>query len=71
LDHGFTHFNLRIRPILAYVVRRTGAEQPGRLWLTVEDALGAAVPAPVKRILRELQRTPQLTRPPAGTAEKA
>jgi A/G-specific adenine glycosylase len=71
LDHGFTHFKLRIRPILAYVVRRTGAEQPGRLWLTVEDALGAAVPAPVKRILRELHRTAQLTRPPAGTAEKA
>jgi A/G-specific adenine glycosylase len=71
LDHGFTHFKLRIRPILAYVARRTGAEEPGRLWLTVEDALGAAIPAPVKRILQELHRTPQLTRPPAGTAEKA
>lgn len=70
LDHGFTHFKLRIRPILAHVVRRTSAEEPGRLWLTVDDALGAAVPAPVKRILRELYGMPQLTRPPVGTAEK-
>jgi len=70
LDHGFTHFKLRIRPILAHVVRQEGAEEPGRLWLTVGDALGAAVPAPVKRILRELRRTAQLTRPLVGTAEK-
>ena len=70
VDHGFTHFKLRIRPVLAQVVRHTGAEEPGGLWLTVEDALGAAIPAPVKRILGELRCAPDLTARLAGTAGK-
>jgi A/G-specific adenine glycosylase len=56
VDHGFTHYRLRIQPMLAQAIRRPGAEEPGLLWLTLEDALGAALPAPVKRILKQLQR---------------
>jgi hypothetical protein len=31
------------------------AQSPGHVWLTVEDAIGAAVPAPVRTILRRLR----------------
>ena len=54
IDHGFTHFRLRITPVVAHTTRSLRAEEPGRLWLTVDDALGAAIPAPVKRILDAL-----------------
>jgi A/G-specific adenine glycosylase len=55
VHHGFTHFKLRIRPVLAQVVRPLGTQEPGLLWVTVQDALGAAIPAPVKRILADLR----------------
>jgi A/G-specific adenine glycosylase len=70
VDHGFTHFKLRIRPVLAQVARPPGVQEPGLLWLTLEDALGAAIPAPVKRILGELRGAHQITRRLVGTAEK-
>jgi A/G-specific adenine glycosylase len=56
IDHGFTHFRLRITPVFVTVRPRVGAEEPGRIWLTPEDALGAAIPVPVKRILTALPR---------------
>ena len=56
IDHGFTHFRLRITPVVAHATRGRGTEEPGRLWLSVEEALGAAIPAPVKQILRTLAR---------------
>jgi A/G-specific adenine glycosylase len=50
--HGFTHFTLEIRPrryrVTAFAAR---AESPGHVWLPVAEALGAAIPAPVRRIL--------------------
>lgn len=54
IDHGFTHFRLRIQPLLCYVKPR---ESPGRLWLDIGDAQGAAIPTPVKNLLQDLQRT--------------
>jgi A/G-specific adenine glycosylase len=54
IDHGFTHFRLRITPVVAHTTRGLRTEEPGRLWLTVDDALGAAIPSPVKRILDAL-----------------
>ena len=54
-DHAFTHFKLRIHPKVMRVRRiAPRAEQSGRLWLSLEDALQAAVPAPVKKLLRAL-----------------
>ena len=50
--HSFTHFKLDITPrrlVIARVALRAAA--PGVMWLPVSDALGAAIPAPVKRIL--------------------
>ena len=52
--HGFTHFRLRIRPVLAHVKRGLGVEAPGRIWLTPDEARGAAIPVPVRKILTAL-----------------
>ena len=54
-EHGFTHFTLALEPWLV----RTGTVRPearegGRRWLALEDAAGAALPAPIKRLLRSL-----------------
>ena len=55
LEHGFSHFRLRAQPLLC-AVRDAGprAEAPGRMWLDVADAAAAAVPAPVRTVLRSL-----------------
>ena len=51
IEHGFTHFRLRIRPLLYEM----SAEGSG-LWIDVDDALAAAIPTPVKKLLQDLQR---------------
>jgi A/G-specific adenine glycosylase len=52
LEHGFTHFRLRVRPLRCAVSKiLPRAEAPGRIWLDLEDAARAAVPAPVRRLL--------------------
>jgi A/G-specific adenine glycosylase len=56
MRHGFTHFALNITPVLLRVTRiEPRAQSPGHVWLTVEDAIGAAVPAAVRTILRRLR----------------
>lgn len=54
LVHVFTHFRLRIQPWLLHVARPLTAEQPGRLWLALEDVQRAALPTPVRRLLSSL-----------------
>ena len=52
IEHGFTHFRLNIQPIrcsVGKVLARAAA--PGRIWLDVAEAAGAAVPAPVRKLL--------------------
>ncbi|MFA5370403.1 MAG: A/G-specific adenine glycosylase [Sideroxydans sp.] len=56
--HTFTHFKLHITPLrveLAHKAQRTA--QPGSVWLDLTEALGAAIPTPVRRLLQELVRT--------------
>jgi A/G-specific adenine glycosylase len=53
LEHGFTHFRLRARPVLCSTVN--GAES-GQLWMDTAEAMRAAVPAPVRRVLSALRR---------------
>jgi A/G-specific adenine glycosylase len=54
--HGFTHFGLTITPLLLRVERlEQGARETGQVWLSLDDAIGAAVPAPVREILRQLR----------------
>jgi A/G-specific adenine glycosylase len=59
IDHGFTHFRLRIQPLLC---EADCAQTPGGLWIDLEDASSAALPAPVKKLLQDLQRNATPTR---------
>jgi len=55
IEHGFTHFRLTLHPQPCAVhtwPRR--AEEPGLVWLPLADVGGAALPAPIKKLL--LQR---------------
>ncbi|MGE0557957.1 MAG: A/G-specific adenine glycosylase [Burkholderiales bacterium] len=55
IAHAFTHFRLDILPQPATVSAwPQRAEEPGRLWITPDDALRAAVPAPVRGIIEQL-----------------
>jgi A/G-specific adenine glycosylase len=55
IEHAFTHYRLTILPqrvsVRSWPPR---AESPGLLWLTREDALAAALPAPIRKLLRSL-----------------
>lgn len=53
LMHAFTHFRLKIlpRPLrVTGVIRQDGT--PGRLWLGLDEAAGAALPTPVRKLLQ-------------------
>jgi len=55
IAHGFTHFKLDIRPLRLRVSALVPeAAEPGVMWLSLEEARGAAIPAPVRRILAAL-----------------
>lgn len=55
IAHGFTHFKLDIHPVrLDVAASDARAEEPGLVWLPLEEAREAAIPAPVKRILAAL-----------------
>ena len=52
LRHTFTHFALEIRPWRCEVLgARPRAAQPATIWLGIEEAMQAAIPAPVKKLL--------------------
>jgi A/G-specific adenine glycosylase len=53
LNHSFTHFKLHIQPIQLHLVPRH-TSQPGQIWLTPEDALDAALPTPVRKLVSRL-----------------
>jgi A/G-specific adenine glycosylase len=55
MQHTFTHFRLRIVPRLFEVTAlQPGVRETGGLWLTPADAMGAALPKPVREILKGL-----------------
>jgi len=55
IEHGFTHYRLTLRPQrLAVRSWPPRAEAPGLVWLTRDDALAAALPAPIRSLLRSL-----------------
>ncbi len=52
LSHTFTHFKLHIEPrILQVESMLNKAGETGQVWLSIEDAIGAAVPTPVRKLL--------------------
>ncbi|MBL0122721.1 MAG: A/G-specific adenine glycosylase [Betaproteobacteria bacterium] len=53
VEHGFTHYSLSIFPVeIAVTGIAIRAMEPGLMWVNLEEATGAAIPAPVKRILQ-------------------
>ena len=52
LAHGFTHFRLQIQPLLCRVeTLAPGVRAPGQLWFSLEEAHGAAIPVPVRKLI--------------------
>lgn len=55
LDHTFTHFRLRIHPqplqVISYPAALKAQGQDETMWITPDDALKAAIPAPVRKLL--------------------
>ena len=57
IDHGFTHFSLTIFPTEINPAKfALSAMEPGLMWVNVDDAMDAAIPAPVKRILESVRK---------------
>jgi A/G-specific adenine glycosylase len=56
-SHTFTHFKLHIQPQPLHVLTlNSSLREAGQIWLNVEDAIGAAIPTPVRKILQSLLR---------------
>jgi len=55
LDHAFSHFRLRIVPLLLHAKPGNAAMEPGVQWLDPDASGAAALPAPIRRILEDLQ----------------
>src|SRR5512139_4329081 len=53
--HTFTHFKLHITPVLLRLAHKPArVQEAGSVWLDVGEALGAAIPTPVRSLLRQL-----------------
>jgi len=56
--HTFTHFRLHITPLKIELSHKPlRITQPGSLWLDVGEALRAAIPTPVRKVLGNLGRS--------------
>jgi A/G-specific adenine glycosylase len=65
--HTFTHFKLHITPLKIQLARKPlRASEPGNVWLDVGEALRAAIPTPVRSMLKELRRGTTTPSPLAG-----
>jgi A/G-specific adenine glycosylase len=54
-SHGFTHFKLHVVPYRARLARRLDRVGEGtHVWLKTDRLAGAALPAPVKKLLLAL-----------------
>lgn len=56
LWHTFTHFKLEITPQPLQLVGRRAETSPDRQWLPFADAIGAALPTPVRTLLKTLRQ---------------
>jgi A/G-specific adenine glycosylase len=54
-EHAFTHFTLEVTPWLLHPLRRaTLATDRPATWLPLSDLAGAALPAPVRKLLKKM-----------------
>jgi A/G-specific adenine glycosylase len=56
INHSFTHFKLQIQPVQIHLKPRQ-ANLPGHIWLSPADALDAALPAPIRKLVDQLMHT--------------
>lgn len=72
IEHAFTHFRLTLRP-LPCAVREWpySAQSPGLLWLALADVGGAALPAPIKKLLHSRDGTRALVAQRRGSRKSA
>ena len=56
LAHSFTHFKLEIQATRLHPATRPPT-QPGQIWLPMDNALGAALPAPVRKLVALIKPT--------------
>ena len=55
LSHAFTHFKLHIQPQPMQALKlQPEIDEPKYIWLSIEDAIGAAIPTPIRKILHSL-----------------
>ena len=55
VNHAFTHFKLAITPQPLLLIKQTlQAQAPNMIWLPIDEAIGAAIPTPVRKILQSL-----------------
>jgi A/G-specific adenine glycosylase len=73
IDHGFTHFRLRIHPVVCEVESAAGEG-----WISMRAGCAAAVPAPVRKLVQALSRASRAARArrraraaPASSAARA
>jgi len=53
--HIFTHFRLHITPVLLQLKKKPlQAKQSGSVWMELDEAMQAAIPTPVRKILKTL-----------------
>jgi A/G-specific adenine glycosylase len=55
LQHAFSHYKLEILPQPLEVISKLPQTAPNTIWLSIEDAIGAAIPTPVRKILISLR----------------
>ena len=56
LQHGFTHFTLTLHPVRVPITRWPPAARiPGVEWFARDAAIAAAVPAPIRKLLRVVE----------------
>jgi A/G-specific adenine glycosylase len=61
LEHGFTHFKLIIQPLLCRVEKLApAAREAGQMWLSPDEAHGAAIPVPVRKLMEHLLASGEL-----------
>ena len=70
--HAFTHFTLEVEPWLVHAKGELApAHERLAMWLSLQDAPGAGLPAPVKSLLARLARPAPSRRAPAGAGSGA
>lgn len=57
VNHAFTHFKLAITPQPLLLIKQTlRAQAPNMVWLPIDEAISAAIPSPVRKILSQLTK---------------